>query len=219
MAELKSGRAPGLSGIPPILFIDEALIVIDKPAGLLAVPGRHEQDCAWARVADRYGDARIVHRLDQATSGLMLLARGDQMQRALSMAFAAQRVDKSYLAVVRGVPTADRGMIDAALAADWPRRPRQKVDTEAGKPSRTVWCVLQRDDAASRSRLSLQPLTGRTHQLRVHLASIGHPIVGDLLYGGPVDEQEPRLLLHASHIAFTHPVLGRRMSFDSNAPF
>lgn len=204
---------------PEIAYVDDALIVIVKPAGLLAVPGRHEADCAWARVVARYADALVVHRLDQATSGLMLMARGPAMQRVLSMAFAAQQLDKHYEAVVHGLLAADDGLVDAALAADWPRRPRQKVDVARGRPSRTALRVLQRDAALHRSRVALQPLTGRTHQLRVHLASIGHPIVGDRLYGGPDDAQMPRLLLHASRIAFTHPVRGERMSFAAPAPF
>lgn len=205
--------------VPDIEYVDDTLIVIVKPAGMLAVPGRHEADCAWARVAARYADARVVHRLDQATSGLMLLARGPAMQRALSMAFAALQVEKHYEAIVHGLLVADDGLVDVALAADWPRRPRQKVDASRGKPSRTAWRVMQRDAAMLRTRLALQPLTGRTHQLRVHLASIGHPIVGDRLYGSPDDAQMPRLLLHASRIAFTHPVRGERMSFAAPAPF
>lgn len=220
MPELESGnmaRPPAEE--PSIVFVDDALIVIVKPAGLLAVPGRHEPDCAWARVAARFADAQIVHRLDQATSGLMLLARGTGAQRALSMAFAAQRVDKHYEAIVHGLLAHDDGVIETALAADWPRRPRQKVDTRSGKPSRTAWQVLQRDAATLRTRVALQPLTGRTHQLRVHMASIAHPIVGDRLYGGRDDTQMPRLLLHASRITLMHPVLGERMSFDAPAPF
>jgi len=205
--------------VPDVVYVDDALIVIVKPAGLLAVPGRHESDCASTRVAARYADAKIVHRIDQATSGLMLMARSAGVQRALSTAFAAQRVDKHYEAVVHGLLAHDVGVIDAALAADWPRRPRQRVDAASGKASRSAWQVLQRDAATQRSRVALQPLTGRTHQLRVHMASIGHPIVGDRLYGGPDDAQLPRLFLHASRIAFMHPIRGDPMSFDAPAPF
>ena len=207
------------TGNPDIVFIDDRLIVIIKPAGMLAVPGRREADCAWARVAARYADAQVVHRLDQATSGLMLLARGGDMQRALSMAFAAHQVDKHYEAVLHGLPAADGGVIDAPLAADWPRRPRQRVDSESGKPSRTTWRVLHRDAATQHTRVALQPQTGRTHQLRVHVASIGHPIVGDRLYGPPEAMHTARLLLHANRMAFAHPTSGRPMAFEVPAPF
>lgn len=217
IAQPPAGTAANVE--PLIVFVDDDLVVIDKPAGLLAVPGRHAPDCAWARVAARFDDAQIVHRLDQATSGLMVFARGAVAQRALSMAFAARQIDKHYEAVVHGLPLQDSGLIDAALAADWPRRPRQKIDPVAGKPSLTAWRVVQRDATAQRSRLALQPLTGRSHQLRVHLASIGHAIVGDALYGGPPDAQQPRLLLHATRLAFAHPRHGTLVSFDAPAAF
>lgn len=204
---------------PALVFVDDALIVIDKPSGLLAVPGRRDRDCAWARVAATHADARVVHRLDQATSGLMVLARGDDMQRWLSMAFAARGVDKGYDAVVHGLVADDEGRIDAPLAADWPRRPRQCIDAVRGKPACTRWQVRARDSGAGRTRLWLMPQTGRTHQLRVHLASIGHPILGDALYGGETSVLAPRLLLHAAHLAFEHPRHGARCVFESPAPF
>jgi len=205
----------------PTLFSDETLIVVEKPTGLLAVPGRGEakSDCLAVRVAAHFADARVVHRLDMATSGLMLFARGAPAQRELSEAFASRRVGKRYLAVVQGRVDADEGTIALPLAADWPNRPRQKVDMLHGKPSLTHWRVLARD-AAGRTRLELEPVTGRSHQLRVHLASLGHAIVGDALYATPeVAAQAPRLLLHASHLEFDHPVDGRRLAFDSPAPF
>lgn len=203
-------------------FADETLLVVEKPAGLLAVPGRGEagSDCLAARVAARFADALVVHRLDMATSGLMLFARGTAAQRALSTAFAGRRVFKRYLAVVAGLVDADAGTIDLPLAADWPNRPRQKVDRASGKPSLTHWRVLSRDAAAGQTRLELEPVTGRSHQLRVHLASLGHAIVGDALYATPeVAAQSPRLLLHASQLSFEHPGDGRRLAFDSPAPF
>ncbi|MCW5612417.1 MAG: RluA family pseudouridine synthase [Rubrivivax sp.] len=201
---------------PTLLHVDEACIVAEKPAGLLSVPGLSERDSLTARVQALYPDARVVHRLDQPTSGLMLFARGAFAQRALSMAFEARQVHKRYLAVVEGLPSADAGEIDAPLAADWPNRPRQQVDVAQGKPSLTRWRVLRRD--AGSALLALEPVTGRSHQLRVHLAHIGHPIRGDRLYAPPPWHAE-RLLLHASELAFVQPASGQRLHLHSPAPF
>ena len=164
------------------VHLDPYMIVVDKPAGLLAVPGRSEADCMATRVQALWPEALVVHRLDMATSGLLLLARGAQMQRLLSQAFAERRVDKRYIAVVHGLPVEDSGKIDLPLAADWPNRPRQQIDHGRGKAALTLWRVLGRDPATQQTRLELQPVSGRTHQLRVHLAAIGHPVVGDALY-------------------------------------
>lgn len=181
-----------------IVHTDDRLVVIDKPAGLLSVPGRTEPDCASARVQALYPDALIVHRLDQATSGLLLFARGPQAQRELSADFAERRVDKVYIAIVAGLLEGD-GLIDLPLAADWPNRPRQQVDAVHGKPSQTRWQALSHDGGTTRVRL--QPLTGRSHQLRVHLATLSHAILGDALYAAPdVAAASPRLLLHASEL-------------------
>lgn len=203
-----------------VLHHDDALIVVDKPAGLLAVPGRGEpgQDCLAVRVQARFADARVVHRLDMATSGLMLMARGLAAQRTLSQAFAERRVAKRYEAVVHGVLADDAGTIDLPLAADWPRRPRQQVDALHGKPSLTHWRVLARDPAAHCTRLTLEPLTGRSHQLRVHLLAIGHPILGDALYAPP-PLGAARLLLHACELSLPHPCQGHMLRFHSPAPF
>ncbi len=209
-------------------FVDDAFLVLDKPAGLLCVPGRgaDKQDCLSARVQAQYPDALIVHRLDMATSGLLLMARGLAAQQILSLAFAERRVHKQYTAVVRGlVPDASDtpdgwGLIDLPIAADWPRRPLRIIDAALGKPSQTRWRIESRNSAANTTRLLLEPLTGRTHQLRVHLQAIAHPIVGDALYG--VDEQptQPgRLHLHASALAFAHPVTGKPLNFTSTATF
>jgi tRNA pseudouridine32 synthase/23S rRNA pseudouridine746 synthase len=205
-----------------VLHVDDALLVVDKPAGLLAVPGRGAdmQDCLAARAVAHWPDALVVHRLDMATSGLMLLARGAAAQRSLSMAFAAREVHKRYIAVVSGWTTEEAGSITLPLAADWPNRPLQKVDTLFGKPALTQWRVLVRDLELQRTRLELEPVTGRTHQLRVHLQAIGHPIVGDRLYApAELQADAPRLLLHASRLDFAHPVTGLRLSFDSAPPF
>jgi tRNA pseudouridine32 synthase/23S rRNA pseudouridine746 synthase len=203
-----------------ILHCDAHLVVADKPAGLPAVPGRPSElhDCLWHRVRAEVPDALVVHRLDMATSGLMLFARGAAVQRRLSMAFAQRRVDKRYVAVVAGVVAADRGEIDLPLAADWPNRPRQQVDAERGKASLTRYAALHRGDCTT--RLQLEPLTGRSHQLRVHLAAIGHPILGDTLYADAATQAAaPRLLLHASGLGCAHPHDGQRIDIESPAPF
>lgn len=208
--------------MPRIVHADDTLLAVDKPAGQLAVPGRGvaKRDCAWLRVRCTFADALVVHRLDQATSGLLLFARGAAAQRALSRAFAMQQVHKRYEAIVEGLVADDQGCIELPLAADWPNRPRQRVDGAAGKPACTRWRVLQRDPAAQRTRLELEPLTGRTHQLRVHLAAIGHAIVGDALYAPPPAGAAPaRLLLHASALQLTHPSGGRPLSLCSPTPF
>ena len=203
----------------PRLYEDESLVAINKPAGVLSVPGRGEanRDCVAARVRVDLPDALVVHRLDQATSGVMLFGRGAAVQRALSMAFAERRVAKRYEAVVHGEVTGDDGEIDLPLLTDWPNRPRQKVDHERGKPSLTRWCVLSRDVASKTTRLQLEPVTGRSHQLRVHLAAIGHAIVGDTLYSPGATE--PRLLLHACELRLPHPADGRTLVIVSALPF
>lgn len=202
---------------------DPHLLVLDKPAGLLCVPGRGEdkQDCLSARAARRWPDALVVHRLDMATSGLVLMARNPSMQRALGDAFAKRQVSKRYEAIVDGLlPLSDEwSLIDAPLIADWPRRPLQKIDP-TGKPSQTRWRVKQRLPERQASRLWLEPLTGRSHQLRVHLLSIGHPILGDALYGDEaIQRRAPRLLLHATMLEFEHPADGTRCRFESPPPF
>ena len=198
------------------IHIDEHLIVLCKPAGLLTVPGRTEPDCLATRAQALWPDARVVHRLDQATSGIVLMARGQEMQRRLSAAFEARQTRKRYVAVVHGLPADDAGAIELPLGPDWPNRPKQQVDPERGKPSLTHWRVLQRDPGTCQTRLALTPVTGRTHQLRVHLLAIGHPIVGDTLYG-----QAPagRLMLHADELSLVHPASGLEGTWSSPAPF
>ena len=205
------------------LYEDADLLVFDKPAGLLCVPGRGDdkQDCLSARAQRRWPDALIVHRLDMATSGLVLMARNPETQRALGDAFAMRQIGKRYEAIVDGcVPaTGDWTLIDAPLIADWPRRPLQKVDA-GGKPSQTRWRVLRALPDHNASHLLLEPLTGRSHQLRVHLLSIGHAILGDALYADEtVRARAPRLMLHATSLQFMHPVTQQPMAFTSPAPF
>ena len=205
-----------------LVYLDDALIVVNKPAGLLAVPGRgpDKADCLSARLQAIHPDAQIVHRLDMATSGLILLARGAEVQRRMSAAFAERRVAKTYIAVVDGLPAADAGEIDLPLSADWPNRPRQKVDVLLGKPSCTRWQVLSRDPIRGQTRLLLQPVTGRSHQLRLHLSAIGHAILGDRLYASAaVAGTVPRLLLHASRLQFDHPDHGQALDLASAPPF
>jgi tRNA pseudouridine32 synthase/23S rRNA pseudouridine746 synthase len=203
-----------------VLHSDEAVVVCDKPAGLLAVPGLGEagRDCVYARLKNRWPALEIVHRLDMATSGLMVFALGKEAQRTLSMAFAAREVSKRYVAVVQGAMPAFEGWreIDLPLIADWPNRPRQKVDLERGKPSLTRYRVLGGDGQAT--RVELEPVTGRSHQLRVHLLALGFPIVGDTLYA-PSAAPDARLMLHASELRLPHPLDGRELRFASPPPF
>ncbi|SCK50439.1 tRNA pseudouridine32 synthase / 23S rRNA pseudouridine746 synthase [Variovorax sp. HW608] len=206
-----------------VVHEDPHLLVLDKPAGLLCVPGRGEdkQDCLSARAQRRWPDALVVHRLDMATSGLVLMARSLEMQRALGDLFASRQVEKRYEAIVDGLmPVRDEwSLIDAPLMADWPRRPLQKIDA-AGKPSRTRWRVKELLPERNATHVWLEPLTGRSHQLRVHLLSIGHPILGDALYGSEaIRQRAPRLLLHATMLEFAHPADGRACRFESAPPF
>ncbi len=223
-AEHPSARICGVA----LHHADAHLLVVEKPAGLLAVPGRGEdkQDCLSARLQAAYPDALVVHRLDMATSGLVVFARSPAVQRRMGDAFADRAVHKAYEAVVSGLPAGTAidaegwHTIDLPLGADWPRRPMQKVDAEAGKPSLTRWRPLSHDPAACTTRVRLSPVTGRTHQLRVHLQAIGHPILGDALYApAAVQAAAPRLLLHAALLAFAHPVTGAPLQFRSTAPF
>lgn len=214
-----------------LVHVDAALLVLAKPAGLLAVPGKGEdkQDCLSARVQASYPDALVVHRLDMATSGLMLMARSISIQRALGALFERREIHKRYIAVVDGRPTAapDHGpgpggwsLIDLPIVVDWPRRPLRIIDAERGKASQTRWRAVAFDGPTHSTRVELEPITGRSHQLRVHLQALGHPILGDRLYA-PEDVQAraPRLLLHASALGFVHPVSGIALQFDSPAPF
>lgn len=218
----------GAAYIPPpdngldIIHADEYLLVVNKPAGLLSVPGRgpEKQDCLISRVQREYPAALTVHRLDMSTSGLMVLALGKAMERKLSILFQQRAVHKRYIAVVNGKPEQDSGEIDLPLITDWPNRPRQMVSYEHGKPSQTRYRVLSYDPQHNTSRVELEPLTGRTHQLRVHLMSLGHAILGDEFYASDdVFAQAERLLLHASRLGFEHPVTGVELSFDKAPVF
>ena len=211
-----------MSAPPVILHRDADCLVVDKPSGLLAVPGRgaDRQDCLSARLQAIHPEALVVHRLDMSTSGLLLFARHPAAQRALSAAFARREVHKRYVAVVQGMVADEAGEIALPVGADWPRRPRQQVDTLRGKPALTRYRVVAVDRAANCSRVELEPVTGRTHQLRVHLAAIGHPILGDALYApDDVAARSARLLLHAAELGFARPSDGAALRIASAAPF
>lgn len=222
-----SSEAPDPAPAICVLHVDDALLVLDKPAGLLSVPGRGagKADCLSARVQVQYPDALVVHRLDMGTSGLIVMARGAEVQRRLSAAFAQRQVAKRYQAVVAGRletsdPANDWNNIDLPIAADWPNRPLRIIDREHGQPSQTRWRVLLHDLQAGTTRLELEPVTGRSHQLRVHLQALGHPILGDPLYApAQVAGAAPRLLLHACELRLDHPVTGTALAFCSTAPF
>ena len=210
---------PGIS----LLYEDADLLVLNKPAGLLSVPGRgpDKQDCLSTRVQARFADALVVHRLDMATSGLLLMARGIAMQRALSAAFAERQVAKCYVADVAGLlaPGAPWQLIDLPIAPDWQRRPLRIVHPQ-GQPSQTLWRCISQDLQRQTSRLELQPLTGRSHQLRLHLQALGHPILGDALYApAPVQAMAARLHLHARDLTLAHPRTGQSLQWHCPAPF
>ena len=206
--------------VPNIIYSDAALLIVEKSSGLLSVPGRGPQkaDCLLSRTCEIFADARIVHRLDMETSGLMVMARTREAHRALSIQFEKRKVRKEYIARVTGHPGARTGEIDLPLINDWPNRPLQKVDHAQGKPALTRWEILAQEQEAS--RLLLKPVTGRSHQLRVHLNAIGHPILGDTLYGTVMSKAgAARLQLHASLLGVQHPSSGEAMQFESASPF
>ena len=215
------------------LYEDESLLVLEKPLGLLCVPGRgpDKQDCLSARALQRWPDALVVHRLDQPTSGLVLMARNIEVQRKLSQAFAERQIHKRYIAVVSPplAPQPEQAdaqgwqLIDLPIAADWERRPLRVINHETGKSSQTLWKLLAHETTAAGlpcSRVLLSPLTGRTHQLRLHMAAMGHAMLGDALYADEaLAASTPRLLLHAAALEFVHPVSGELLRFESAPDF
>lgn len=202
-----------------IVHADSALVVVDKPAGLLSVPGRGEgkADCLIARLWAEFPGVLLVHRLDLDTSGLIVFALTPQAQAHLGRQFEARSADKRYVARVWGVPSEAQGRIELPLIVDWPNRPRQKVCHETGRPARTDWRLLKAEGATA--RVQLKPRTGRSHQLRVHMLALGHPILGDTLYAQGAAADFPRLMLHAEKLGITHPETGVRMNFTAPAPF
>lgn len=202
-----------------ILFEDRQILVLDKPAGLLSVPGKLEgrQDCLISRLQAARWDALLVHRLDCDTSGVMIFARTKAAQGFLGQEFEKRRARKSYVARVHGQVEGDSGHIDLPLCADWPNRPRQMVSHEHGRPAQTDWQVIDRLPGETRVRLF--PLTGRSHQLRVHMAELGHPILGDPIYSSGPARQAPRLMLHAETLALHHPDTGEWVEFAAPCQF
>lgn len=218
-----------------LIYQDDCLLVINKPAGLLAVPGRgaDKRDCLSSRLQREFPDALVVHRLDMSTSGLMVFARGAEMQRRLSKMFQGREVKKRYAALVTGRLEPEAGEVDLPIVADWPNRPLRKIDAESGKPSLTRYRALQVEARGhsehspingfagngffEATRVELKPVTGRTHQLRLHMSAIGHPILGDALYGDAASA--PRLMLHATRLDFLHPLTGTPLLFVCPPPF
>ncbi len=206
--------------MPEYLYSDETIVVVNKPAGLLSVPGRGEdkQDCLWRRVQQRFPTARIVHRLDQATSGLLILALNAEAHRNLSIQFQQRIPTKRYQAIIAGIPEQGSGRVELPLRCDWDNRPRQMVDPIDGKPATTDWERVQ--TYADRCRVLLHPITGRSHQLRVHMQALGHPIIGDHFYASePFISASERLLLHAEQLGLKHPLSGDWMEFEAPCPF
>ncbi|KRS20058.1 pseudouridine synthase [Alishewanella sp. WH16-1] len=202
-----------------ILYQDEQLVVLNKPSGLLSVPGKAPEhfDSLQYRVQRVWPQATVVHRLDMATSGVMVMALTKAAQRELNRQFQQRLTAKRYIALVQGQPQANIGSIELPLICDWPNRPKQKVCFEHGKPSLTHFRVLQR--YSEYSRLELEPVTGRSHQLRVHMQAIGHPILGDKFYATTNTPTAPRLQLHAAELMLWHPVSGARLQFAAVCPF
>jgi tRNA pseudouridine32 synthase/23S rRNA pseudouridine746 synthase len=203
-----------------ILFQDDHLLVLNKPSGLLSVPGRGPdlQDCLSARVQAAFPSALVLHRLDRDTSGLMAMALDLATQRALNRQFADRTVEKSYVAVVFGCPTVSEGVIDLPMRKDFDRPPCHMIDLVAGRPARTRWQLVERH--GDRSRLEVRPVTGRSHQIRLHLATLGHPILGDNLYAhDEARAMSGRLRLHATELSFIHPATATRCAWFSECPF
>ncbi|MEM5544550.1 pseudouridine synthase [Sulfitobacter sp. AS92] len=202
-----------------ILHEDAEVLLVDKPAGLLSVPGKgeHLADCLIARVQAVFPEALLVHRLDRDTSGVMIFAMTAHAQRHLGLQFEKRMTRKTYVARVWGVPEGKSGSIDLPLIVDWPNRPLQMVCHETGKPAQTDWKVIKTDGVTSRVRLF--PKTGRSHQLRVHMLALGHPILGDPFYATGAARDYPRLMLHSEELRFNHPQGGASTKVRVKAPF
>lgn len=202
-----------------ILHQDHEILIVDKPTGLLSVPGRgeHLADCLLSRVQAAFPEALLVHRLDRDTSGIMVFALTPHAQRHLGLQFEKRQVKKTYVARVWGRVEEKTGTVDLPLIVDWPNRPRQKVDFDKGKSALTDWRVVKYEENATRVRLF--PKTGRSHQLRVHMREIGHPILGDPFYAEGEARNAPRLMLHAESLRLRHPDGGVGMNFSAKCPF
>jgi len=211
---------PPMTPYLSIVYQDDDLLIVNKPSGLLTVPGKDPKhaDCLIARVNRVFPTAKIVHRLDMATSGIICLAMHKEAHRNLSIQFQDRKTAKRYIARVFGKLEQQTGSVDLPLICDWPNRPKQMVDHDNGKPSLTHFKVLEREQDAT--RVELTPITGRSHQLRVHMLSLGHPILGDKLYAHPeAFAMAPRLQLHAEMLTLAHPVSGETLIFEAAPEF
>ena len=202
-----------------VLHADHEILVVNKPSGLLSVPGKgpHLADCLMSRILAVYPQALLVHRLDRDTSGVMVFALTPHAQRHLGLQFEKRYTKKTYIARVAGRLEPKKGEVDLPLIVDWPNRPKQMVDQENGKPAQTGWHVLKASDLESRVRLT--PKTGRSHQLRVHMLALGHPILGDPFYAEGAAQDFDRLMLHSEELRLRHPDGGEGVRFRQKAPF
>ena len=211
---------PPMTPYLSIVYQDDDLLIVNKPSGLLTVPGKDPKhaDCLIARVNRVFPTAKIVHRLDMATSGIICLAMHKEAHRNLSIQFQDRKTAKRYIARVFGKLEQETGSVDLPLICDWPNRPKQMVDHDNGKPSLTHFKVLEYEQNAT--RVELTPITGRSHQLRVHMLSLGHPILGDKLYAHPeAFAMAPRLQLHAEMLTLAHPASGETLIFEAAPEF
>jgi len=200
------------------IYTDDDIIIVEKPSGLLSVPGKTEPDCLEARIRKAYPESLTIHRLDMATSGIMVFARNTNAQRHIGLQFEKRMTEKTYIARVSGDVQSDQGRVDLPLITDWPNRPKQMICHDRGKTSLTSWQVLEREDKTT--RLALFPKTGRSHQLRVHMLAIGHPILGDRLYADDnAFMAAERLQLHAHKLKLRKPTDGEWIEFSSPCPF
>ena len=203
-----------------IIHVDDDILVLNKQSGLLTVEGKHEdhKDCLEARAQSQYPGATIVHRLDMDTSGVLVMARNLDAHRYLSKQFETRQTRKTYIADVWGQVMGEGGSIDAPLICDWPNRPKQMICYTRGKRALTHWRVLERHP--SFTRIEFKPITGRSHQLRVHALRMGHPILGDRFYAdGEALLASPRLRLHAASLSFHHPNTGLMQNYTAPLNF
>ena len=210
--------------LPPVgplnvVHLDHELLIINKPAGLLSVPGRGPllADCLITRIQADYPTALLVHRLDRDTSGVMVFALSPYAQRHLGLQFEKRQTRKTYIARVFGKVQMDSGKLDLPIIVDWPNRPKQKICYETGRTAITDWQVIKRLE--TETRIKLTPQTGRSHQLRIHMLALGHPILGDPFYGNPESQNVERLMLHSYRLSLRHPDGGEMMDFRAKQPF
>ena len=202
-----------------VVHLDHEILVVNKPSGLLSVPGRGAllADCLITRIQSEYPTALLVHRLDRDTSGVMVFALSPNAQRHLGLQFEKRQTKKTYVARVWGQIKADTGTVDLPIIVDWPNRPKQMICHETGRAAVTDWQVINRNRGETRVKLS--PKTGRSHQLRIHMLALGHPILGDPFYGTPESQEATRLMLHSHRLRLRHPDGGEMMDFRAKLPF